>query len=156
MRLVVLGSKSRLPRCRQQALRVVTRFTASAPRRGPAPLCGWDLAGRAAGTAVSLSLSCARSGRDLLTQALPRGGVGAAADAGLGRHFSAASFSSSGFPGPLALRRCPGEEARSASPLRSGRGAGTRSNRGRRAPDGGGSAGSAALPGVREAWRGSE
>lgn len=105
---------------------------------------------------MALSPGCARSGRDLLTQALPRGGFGAAADAGLGRPFSAASFSSSGFPGPLALRRCPGEEARNASPLRSGRGAGTRSNRGRRAPDGGGSAGSAALPGVREAWRGSE
>lgn len=129
--------------------------TVAAPLPGPASRCGWDLAGRAVGTAVARSPGCARSGRVLLTQAVPRGGVGATADAGLSRPFFAASFSSSGLPGPLALRRCPGEEAQSASALRSGRGAGTRSSRGRRAPDGGGSLGSAALLGGREACRGS-
>lgn len=108
---------------------------------------------------MARSPGCARSGRALLTQALPRGEVGAAAAAGLGRPFSAASSSSSGLPGPLALRRCPGKEARSASPPRSVRGARIRSRRGSRAPDGGGSGGgsrgSAALPDGRKAWRGS-
>lgn len=88
--------------------------TVAAPLPGPASRCGWDLAGRAVGTAVARSPGCARSGRVLLTQAVPRGGVGATADAGLSRPFFAASFSSSGLPGPLALRRCPGEEAQSA------------------------------------------
>lgn len=104
---------------------------------------------------MASSLRCARSGRALFTQALPREEVGTAAAAGLGRPFPAASFCSSGPSGQLALRRCSGKEARSASPLKSGRGAGTRSTRGRRVPDGGGSAGSAALLGGREAWRGS-
>lgn len=54
---------------------------------------------------MAWSPGCARSGRALLTQALPRGEVGAAAAAGLGRPFPAAAFSSSGLLGPLALRR---------------------------------------------------
>lgn len=54
---------------------------------------------------MAWSPGCARSGRALLTQALPRGEVRAAAAAGLGRPFPAAAFSSSGLLGPLALRR---------------------------------------------------
>lgn len=99
LQLVAMGSESRLLRSRRQALRAVTRASAAAPRRG------WDLAGRAAGTAVARSPGCARSGRALFTQALPRGEVRAAAVAGLGRPFPAAAFFSSGLLGPLALRR---------------------------------------------------
>lgn len=99
LQLVAMGSESRLLHRRRQALRAVTRAAAAAPRRG------WDLAGRAAGTAVAWSPGCARSGRVFLTQALPRGEVGAAAVAGLGRPFPAAAFFSSGLLGLLALRR---------------------------------------------------
>lgn len=67
LQLVLIGSKSRLPCRRRQALGAVTRAVAAAPRRGPAPRRGWDLAGRAAGTAVARSPGCARSGRALLT-----------------------------------------------------------------------------------------
>lgn len=53
LQLVVTGPESRLPRRRRQAPGAVTRAAAPAPRRG------WDLAGRAAGTAVAPSPGCA-------------------------------------------------------------------------------------------------
>lgn len=121
LQLVLTGSESRLLRCRQQALGAVTPVPATAPRRG------WDLAGRAAGTAVAGSPGCARSGRALLTQALPRGEVGAAAAAGLGRPFSAAPPLPQGSPvrspSDAAQVRKPGARPRRAAVEERGHGA---------------------------------
>jgi hypothetical protein len=75
--------------------------------RGPAPRRGWDLAGRAAGTAAARSSGSARSRRALLTPARPHEAGPAAASAGLAGHSSAPASLAQG-SGPPALRRRSG------------------------------------------------